>query len=105
MKLKILKRPQAKRDIIKSALYIAEDNQRAAEEFLDTLEKTFEDLSKMPNMGVGRDYVNPRLKGMRMWPVPNFEKYLIFYLRTKKSLEIVRLIHASRNIEEIFKQA
>ena len=105
MNLRILKRPLAKKDIIESALYIAEDNSSAAEVFLNTLEKTFDDLSKMPNMGVGRDYANPRLKGIRMWPVPNFEKYLIFYLRTKDSLEIVRLIHASRNIEEIFKQA
>ena len=36
-------------------------------------------LAETPDMGAFRDYNNPQYRGMRMWPVPGFGKYLIFY--------------------------
>ena len=56
----------------------------------------------MPRLGVLRDYGNPDFAGMRMWPVPRFSKYLIFYMAHEEELEIVRVLHGAQNIQEIF---
>ena len=56
----------------------------------------------MPGMGVSREYGNPRLKGMRMWPVPGFKNYLIFYRATETELEVLRVLHGARDIESLF---
>jgi toxin ParE1/3/4 len=100
---KVIRRPEARRDIIAAATYIAEHaGFNASERFLKATDNAFDTLSLMPRMGVLRDYGNPDFAGMRMWPVPRFNKYLIFYLVTEEELEIVRVLHGARNIQEIF---
>src|SRR5438046_1229810 len=100
----ITKRPEAKRDLIAAAAYFGEQaGMRVSGRFLKAAEAAFETLAFMPRMGVVRDYGNPDFAGMRMWPVPRFRKYLIFYLVTEEEIEIVRVLHGSQNIEGIFK--
>ncbi|WP_199348910.1 type II toxin-antitoxin system RelE/ParE family toxin [Microcoleus sp. FACHB-SPT15] len=38
---------------------------------------------------------------MRKWSVKGFEKHLIFYLSFDDYIEIVRILHAARDIEAI----
>src|SRR5690348_12159478 len=99
----VIKRPEAKRDIMAAAEYIAEHTGfNASERFLKATDAAFHALSRMPGIGMPRDYDNPAYAGMRMWPVPKFTKYLIFYLTTEDTVEIVRVLHGAQNIEEIF---
>ena len=56
----------------------------------------------MPGGGALRDYGDPALAGLRMWPIPKFPKYLIFYLTTEKTVEIVRVLHGAQNLQAIF---
>ncbi len=58
----------------------------------------------MPGMGSVRDYMNARLRGLRMIPVSGFENFLAFYLITTKTVDIVRVLHAGRNIANIFSE-
>jgi plasmid stabilization system protein ParE len=37
-----------------------------------------------------------------MWPIPRFRKYLIFYLSTDETVEVVRVLHGSQNLQELF---
>jgi toxin ParE1/3/4 len=37
-----------------------------------------------------------------MWPVKDFEKYLIFYRSLPEGIEVVRIIHGARDIERLF---
>ncbi|MGH2346023.1 MAG: hypothetical protein ACRDG4_12410 [Chloroflexota bacterium] len=46
----------------------------------------------MPGIGASRDYGNPRLKGMRAWPIPTFQKHVIFYQTTDRELRIIRVL-------------
>ena len=39
-----------------------------------------------------------RLKGLRMWQVRGFEKHLIFYRPIKDGIEVIRVLHASRDL-------
>jgi toxin ParE1/3/4 len=44
------------------------------------------------------------LEGLRKWSVEEFETYLIFYLSFDDYIEIVRIVHAARDIEAILEQ-
>jgi len=37
-------------------------------------------------------------EGLRRWPVPGFRNYLIFYRPTETGVNIVRVLHGSRDI-------
>jgi toxin ParE1/3/4 len=60
------------------------------------------DLSVMPEMGTIQHFLNPRFAGIRRWRIRSFEKYLIFYRPLEDGIEVVRVIHAARDIESIF---
>jgi len=53
-------------------------------------------------MGAGREFRNPKLVGMRMWPITRFPKYLICYPPTKRGIRVIRVIHGARDIRRIF---
>ncbi len=99
---RIHRRPQARRDLVDHALYISEENLDAAERFLDAAEETFTLLTTQPEMGSPREFKNPRLAGLRMWPVKGFHRYLIFYRPTGDGIEIIRILRGEQDIAAIF---
>ena len=104
MKTKIIRRARAKQDIIELALHIASDNLNAAERFVDAVEAAFDFLAENPKEGSSREFINSRLKGLRMWPIRNFERYLIFYRPAKDHIEIVRVFHSARDIPTLLRE-
>lgn len=97
-------RPKAREDIVEQALYIAEDSPRAANRFLDTVWNTFDLLLATPAMGALRTFDNPALIGVRMWPVKGFDKRLIFYRPVEGGVEIIRVLHATRDIGALLEE-
>src|SRR5438270_177599 len=97
--------PEADRDIEEQFDYLADRNIDAALRFLQATSDTFELLATMPGMGAPRRYNNPRLAGVRMAPIQGFKNYLAFYLTTEDSIQVLRVLHGARNIEEIFEQS
>ena len=79
MKGRYVVRPRARRDIAEIADYIATDNLEASDRFIDEVYRTFEILGAMPNMGSARRFRREGLKGLRLWRVPHFDKYLVVY--------------------------
>lgn len=105
MTLNIVKRDKAKHDLIDLADYLARDDIEVAERFIDAAENAFHFLSGTPGAGALREYDSPTLSELRMWPIRDFEKHLIFYRQTSDSIEIVPVIHSARDIEAIFGEA
>lgn len=104
MTLRITITPKASEDIDELFAYIAQDNYDAALKFFDATRLTFSQLAKNPGIGSSCKSVNSRLVDMRKWAVKGFAKYLIFYLYTDEYIEIVRVIHAARDISAIFEE-
>ena len=52
----------------------------------------------MPEMGVAREYQRQALEGVRMWRISGFENYLIFYRPIESGVEVIRVLHAKRDI-------
>lgn len=79
---------KAKEDVREIALYIADDNIKAAEAFRLTLERVRLTLADLPEIGRVYDFGNRELKGLRMLPVPDFTKYLVFYVYREPEEEV-----------------
>ena len=99
--LEIRKRPQVIRDLIDIATYIANTDLDQSDRFLQSAEATFQNLAKMPGIGKRCQFHNSQLKNIRQAGVKNFKKYLVFYRASDLSIEIIRVIHGSRDLESL----
>ena len=100
--MNIVRRDEVLEDLISLSYYIAQTDEQVANRFLDAVAESFERLAQMPLIGVERTFQNPRLTGIRMWFVQGFERHLIFYRVLDDEVEILRVLHAARDIEGIF---
>jgi len=95
-------RPQARRDIRGIAFYYKrEANVRVTARFLEGIESSFQLLSRSPEAGMLCGF-SGRSRTIRKWPVQDFDKLLIFYQVTDSKIDIVRVLHGSRDVETIF---
>jgi toxin ParE1/3/4 len=94
----IIKRPLAEQDLLDIWEFIAEDSLDRADEFLDRLEGKLQTLALNPGMGRRREEL---LTGLRSFPSDN---YIIFYREIEGGIDVIRILHGSRDFEEIFGQ-
>ena len=80
-------------DAMQTADYLAEKaGLNTSDKFLNATTQTYRLLAGMPGMGVQRRYNNPRLSGMRMFPLSGFRRYLVFYRASETELTILRVL-------------
>jgi toxin ParE1/3/4 len=87
---------EAERDLEDLWVYLAERNDLAANRQVAKLLDRFPMLAQFPTMGISRDQL---LLGLRSFPV---KPYIIFYVLIPGGIEILRVIHQSRDIEDQF---
>jgi toxin ParE1/3/4 len=58
----------------------------------------------MPFIGSPRSFPSTRLHNLRQWPVKGFKEFLIFYHVVNEGIEVLRILHARRNIEAVFEE-
>lgn len=100
--LNLLITPQAELDIDAVITYLLEVNPNAATQFVGELRATFELLADNPQLGTKRHYRNRDLANIRLFPVKKYQTYLIFYLSSDVTLEIIRVLHGRRDLEALF---
>ena len=88
--------PHAKRDINDIWDYIANDNIQAADRVLEALENAILKLGKNPGIGHFREELAD--KRHRFFLVYS---YLIVYRHETKPLQIIRVLHAGRDVPSI----
>jgi toxin ParE1/3/4 len=98
MKREILRRPQARTDLVDHFEYIGQQNSAAAERFIDAVEQGYARVLEFPRIGVEVVWRSPRLQGIRRWQVPGFQNFLIFYREVEDGVEIIRVLHGARDI-------
>ena len=93
---------KALEDIEEITCFIAEDSPQAAQTFREMLEHACELLAEMPDIGTARNFTNPLLTDIRLWPLKRYEKYLLFYRAQPNTLEIIRVLHGARDLPSLF---
>jgi len=86
----------AQRDLEEISAYVANDSVKAATRILDDLEAKIRALARNPGMGHAREDLAD--KRHRFFPTGS---YLIVYRSETKPLQILRILHASRDVQEL----
>ncbi|OUC13736.1 MAG: plasmid stabilization protein [Alkalinema sp. CACIAM 70d] len=92
----VVRTPLADEDLLEIWFYISTDNLDAADRVLDQIDARCYSLGQNPEMGTPRDELMP---GMRCLVEGN---YIIFYRVRPSRVEILRILHGSRNFPQIF---
>ncbi len=88
--------PRASSDLIEIWSYIADDSVANADALIDKLYQAIQVLARQPGSGRHREELAP---GIQSFP---FGRYIIFYRVVAGAVEIVRVLHGARDIENIF---
>ena len=92
----ILLRPRAKADLGEIWGYIADDSETRADAFIVAIEQKLRLLARQPSMGRKREIL---AAGLRSFPVG---RYVIFYRSIQDGIDVIRVLHGSRDLEAIF---
>ena len=95
MSRRVWRHPKTADDLLEIWLFVARDNVRAADRLLDLIEEKFNRLAEFPEIGHAREDVGP---GIRAMPV---RRYLVLYRQRRDRIEIVRVVHGSRGLENL----
>jgi len=98
----VTKTPRAKCDLVEIADFIAQDNLDAAGRFLDAAEAAFHLLANMPEMGTLCHFQSSEATHVRVWSIRGFEDYLVFYRPIDAGINVIRVLHGSRDILALF---
>ena len=58
-------------------------------------------LLAMPSAAPPRPTGNPRLAGLRAWPVKDFDEFWVYYLVHDELLTVMRVLHDKRDVAGI----
>jgi toxin ParE1/3/4 len=86
----------ADEDLLDIWFYVGADDMDAADRLLDQIDTRCDSLGQYPEKGVQRDALMP---GMRSILTGN---YVIFYRVHRDRVEILRILHGSRDFPSIF---
>lgn len=87
---------EAEQDLVDIWKYIAEDSPVNAVRFLRKLADKYHWLTEHSEAGLKRDELLP---GLCVYP---YAKYMVYYRVTGNTLELVRILHSSRDLNRIF---
>ena len=93
---RILRTTKAEEDLLEIWSYIADDNPDAADKLLDDIDAACGTLAENPVSGRAREELATNL---RSFAVGN---YLIFYRPNEDGIVVIRVLHGSRDLPELF---
>jgi toxin ParE1/3/4 len=98
-------KPKADRDLDDYAAYLArEASLEVALRFLAAGQETFALLAAHPNIGWSSRLKRSALKTLRVFRVKGFERMLILYGPFTNGVDILRVVHGSRNLQALFRR-
>ena len=93
---RVTRRPQAEADILEIWEYIAGDSISAADQWVDELHEKMSLWASQPLMGRARDELVPGVRSL------TFGRYVVFFEPLPDGIDVVRVLHGSRDIDAIF---
>lgn len=103
MSVRVVQRAQARLDFWKIVEFLAGESVSAAERFIKAVRESYEFLADWPEAGGRIDTGDPELADVRLWQVQGFRSYWIVYRSAADKVEILRITHASRDLDALLK--
>lgn len=98
-------RPKADRDLDTQACYLAtEASPEVGHRFLLAAHETFALLAANPKIRWHAALKHPELTALRVFRITGFEKILVFCRPHGNGVEILRVVHASRNLQVVLRR-
>jgi toxin ParE1/3/4 len=99
--VKRLVRSAARDDIIRQYRYylVTPAAPYTAQRFLEAVDRAINLVCHQPRIGALIGLNNPKLAGVRSWPVKGFEATRIYYLASAAELRISRVLHGKRDLK------
>jgi toxin ParE1/3/4 len=88
---------RAEADLDEIWLHVAESNPRAADRLIAKIVDKYQTLLRFPEMGSLCEELAPRLRSLAVG------NYAIFYRPIENGIEIVRVVHAARDLPTLFR--
>lgn len=88
----------AEEDLKEIWVYVAEHDAEAASHLIKEITRRFAALRDYPQMGRAQDELLVNLRSV------SIKNYIIFYQPYEDGIEIMRVLHSSRDIESIFER-
>lgn len=75
----------------------------AADTFITAFDNFCALVSEQPEIGRAYPVENPGLAelGLRAWPLGGGHRHIVFYYLTEEEIRIFRVLHGSRNLDEL----
>lgn len=94
----VIRTPEVLADLAEIWEYIGANNPDAADRWLDTIDDKVKLIAESPYIGRERDELVP---GLRSFPVG---KYLLFYRPIAGGIELIRVLHGSRDVDSLLSE-
>ncbi len=101
MSYPVSRSPQAEEDVLQIASYLAQRSPRTAQRFLEATDRAYARLADFPEIGGRFESTTVAVPELRVWPIPKFGKYLLFYRFTGTEVRIYRIIYGARDLESL----
>ncbi len=103
-KLRLVISPEAQRNIDEHEDFLADEaGIEVAFRFHEAFYEALNRLGEMPGVGASREWLNPRLLGLRMWPIPDFQSHIIYYRTLGEELHVLWVLHGARDRDTIIR--
>jgi toxin ParE1/3/4 len=93
---RIVRRPSARLDVADIWIYLQDRSERAVDRFLDRLNETLQMLASNPYLGRMRPDLMHELWSFVVDP------YVVYFLPLDDGIELVRVLHSSRDVASEF---
>jgi toxin ParE1/3/4 len=101
----VIPRQLANRDIEQAIEHLLnEAGEKVALGFVDALETAFARIGRAPGVGTTRYAHELDLPGLRTWRLKRYP-YLVFFFERSDHVDVVRVIHAHRDIPEWLRES
>jgi plasmid stabilization system protein ParE len=94
--------PEALDDLDTIWEYIARENAEAADRVIESAYRVCKNLADHSELGPRRAFPDNDPSDIRFFVITDFPNYLIFYRNGDDAVEIVRVLHGSQDIDDLF---
>jgi len=82
--------------------YIAQDDAEAADRVVESAYRACAKLATHPHLGPLRRFPDNSLPEIRFFVLTDFPNYLIFYRIAPEGVEVIRVLHAAQDLDDLF---